>query len=93
MGAPLHVALQQQGVGLQGKGGAEVLLEGPEAAHEDILWGTGKGEPQGGVARGRDQLVICQRTLREALWQGRVLQRVISAPDKLVEFLQGPGVQ
>ena len=89
MGAPLHVALQQQGVGLQGKGGAEVLLEGPEAAHGDILWVTGEGEPQGGVARGRGQLVGHQRTLREALWQGGVLQRIISAPDKLVDRSHG----
>ena len=88
-----HVALQQQGIGLQGKGRAELLLEGPEVAHEKGLRVVGEGELQGGVAGGWGQLVSCQRTLGKAVWQGGILQTVISGLDKVLESFQSLGSQ
>ena len=57
-------------------------------AHEKGLRAVTEGELQGGVAGGWGQLVSCQRTLGKAVWQGDVLQTVISGLDKVLESFQ-----
>ena len=78
---------------MQGEGRAELLLEGPEVAHEKCLRAVREGELQGGIAGGWGQLASCQRTLGKAVWQGGVLQTVISGLDKVLESFQSLGSQ